>query len=40
MGYYDNFDNVPLSKYKKILKMEKKNFIDVFFYLWIEGHSN
>jgi hypothetical protein len=32
MGYFDNVDNEPLNKYKKILKMEKI-FIDVFFYL-------
>jgi hypothetical protein len=32
MGYFDNFDNEPLNKYKK--------FKDVFFYLWIEDHSN
>jgi hypothetical protein len=25
MGYFDNFDNVPLNKYKKILKNEKKS---------------
>jgi hypothetical protein len=39
MGYFDNLDNRPLNKYKKIFKNRKK-FIDVFFYLWIEGHSN
>jgi hypothetical protein len=32
MGYFDNFDNGPLNKYKKILKIEKTN-IDVLFYL-------
>jgi hypothetical protein len=32
MGYFDNFNNELLNKYKKILKMKKK-FIDVFFYL-------
>jgi hypothetical protein len=32
MGYFDNFDNGPLNKYKKNLKNEKK-FIDVFFYV-------
>jgi hypothetical protein len=32
MDYFDNLDNGPLNKYKKILKMEKK-FINVFFYL-------
>jgi hypothetical protein len=35
MGYFYNLDNEPLNKYKK----SKKN-IDVFFYLWIECHSN
>jgi hypothetical protein len=39
MGYFDNFDNKSLSKYKKILKNEKKC-IDVFFYFYIDGHSN
>jgi hypothetical protein len=24
MSYFDNFDNGPLNKYKKILKIEKK----------------
>jgi hypothetical protein len=38
MGYFDNLDNEPLNKYKNILKMKKN--IDVFFYLWIKGHSN
>jgi hypothetical protein len=32
MGYFDNLDNESLKKYKKILKIEKKKFIDVFFY--------
>jgi hypothetical protein len=32
------FDNEFLNKYKKI-KNEKK-YIDVFFYLWIDDHSN
>jgi hypothetical protein len=32
MIYFDNFDNGPLNKYKKILKNEKR-IIDVFFYL-------
>jgi hypothetical protein len=32
MGYFDNLDNGPLNKYKKILKIKKK-FINVFFYL-------
>jgi hypothetical protein len=31
MGYFDNFDNEFLNKYKKNLKNEKK-IIDVFFY--------
>jgi hypothetical protein len=31
MIYFDNLDNKPLNKYKKILKIEKK-IIDVFFY--------
>jgi hypothetical protein len=31
MGYFDNFDNESLNKYKKKLEMEKV--IDVFFYL-------
>jgi hypothetical protein len=39
MGYFDNFDNGPLNKYKKNLKNRKK-IIDMFFYLWINGHSN
>jgi hypothetical protein len=39
MGYFDNLDNGPLNKYKKKLK-NGKIFIDVFFFLWIEGHSN
>jgi hypothetical protein len=40
MGYFDNLDNEALNKYKKkILKM-KKTFIDVFLYLWIDGHPN
>jgi hypothetical protein len=39
MGYFDNLDNGPLNKYKK--KNLKMNFfIDVLFYLWIDGHSN
>jgi DAD family len=32
-------DNEPLNKYIKNLKNRKK-FIDVFFYLWIDVHSN
>jgi hypothetical protein len=39
MGYFDNFDNESLNKYKKNLKNRKK-FIDMFFYLWIDGNSN
>jgi hypothetical protein len=31
MGYFDNLDNEPLNKYKKILKIKK--IIDVFSYL-------
>jgi hypothetical protein len=38
MGYFDNFDNKFLNKYKIILKNRKK-FTDVFFYWWIEGHA-
>jgi hypothetical protein len=30
-GYFDNFDNEPLNKYKK--KINGKIFIDVFIYL-------
>jgi hypothetical protein len=29
MGYFDNFDNEPLNKYKKIINLK---IIDVFFY--------
>jgi hypothetical protein len=36
MGYFDNLDNGLLTKYKK----NGKIFIDVFFYLYIDGHSN
>jgi hypothetical protein len=39
MSYFDNLDNGPLNKYKINLKNEKK-FIDVLFYLYIDGHSN
>jgi hypothetical protein len=39
MSYFNNFNNESLNKYKKDLK-NKKNIIDVFFYLWIDGHSN
>jgi hypothetical protein len=35
MGHFDNLDNEPLNKYKN-----RKKFIDVFFYLWINGNSN
>jgi hypothetical protein len=38
MGYFDNFNNESLNKYKKILKMIF--FINMFFYLWIDGHSS
>jgi hypothetical protein len=37
MGYFDNLDNGPLNKYKKYLK-NRKTFINVFFYLWIDSH--
>jgi hypothetical protein len=40
MGYFDNLNNEPLNKYKKILKMKKKRFIDMFLYLLIDDHSN
>jgi hypothetical protein len=39
MGYFDNSNNESLTKYKINLKIRKK-FIDVFFYLWIDGRSN
>jgi hypothetical protein len=39
MSYFDNLENGSLNKYKKSFK-NKKKFIDVFFYLWIDGHSN
>jgi DAD family len=39
MGYFDTLDNGPLNKYKKNLKNEKK-FIDVFFNISIDCHSN
>jgi hypothetical protein len=39
MGYFDNLDNGPLSKYKKNLK-NGNFFIDVLFYLWINDHAN
>jgi hypothetical protein len=39
MGYFDNLNTRPLNKYKINLKNEKK-FIDVFFYLQIDDHSN
>jgi hypothetical protein len=37
VGYFDNFHNEPLNKYKKNLK---KKFINMFFYLWIDINSN
>jgi hypothetical protein len=33
MGYFDNFDNEFLNKYKKNLKNEKKNYRCVFLLL-------
>jgi hypothetical protein len=33
MGYLDILDNEFSNKYEKILKIEKKNLIDMFFYL-------
>jgi hypothetical protein len=39
MGYLDNFDNESSNKYEKINK-NRKNFIDMFFYLYIDGDSN
>jgi hypothetical protein len=39
MGYFNNLDDESLQKYKKILKIEKK-LIDVFFYFYIDDHSN
>jgi hypothetical protein len=38
MGYFDNFDNGYLNKYKKNLKNDFF-FIDVLFSLWIDGYS-
>jgi hypothetical protein len=38
MSYFDNLDNEPLNKYKK--PKNRKKFIDAFFYLYIDGHSN
>jgi hypothetical protein len=35
MGYFDNFDNDFLNKYKKILKVE--NSYSMFFYLYIDS---
>jgi hypothetical protein len=37
IGYFDNLDNEPLNKYKKN-KINGNKFINVFFYLWIDGH--
>jgi hypothetical protein len=31
MDYFDNVDNGPLNKYKKILKIEKKNSYVLFY---------
>jgi hypothetical protein len=31
--YLDNLDNKFLNRYQKILKIEKKNFMDMFLYL-------
>jgi hypothetical protein len=39
MGYFIKLDNGLLNKYKKNLKNEKQ-YINVFFYLWIDGNSN
>jgi hypothetical protein len=39
MGYFDNLDDESLNKYKKKLKMNFF-FIDMLFYLWIDGHLN
>jgi hypothetical protein len=33
MDYFENLDNGFSNKYKKILKIYKKNFVDIFFYL-------
>jgi hypothetical protein len=38
MVYFDNLDNGHLNKYKK--NKNGKKFIDVFFYVYIDGHSN
>jgi hypothetical protein len=38
MSYFVNFDNTLLNKYKK--NKNRKKFIDVFLYLWIDGYSN
>jgi hypothetical protein len=37
---FDNFDNESLNRYKKYFKNNKKKFINVFFYFYIDGHSN
>jgi hypothetical protein len=39
MGYLDNLDNEYLNKYKINLE-NRKNLIDVFFYLYIDSDSN
>jgi hypothetical protein len=39
MGYFENFDNESVNKYKKNFKNEKK-IIDVFFYVWIDSYLN
>jgi hypothetical protein len=38
MGYFDNLNNRPLNKFKKILKIEKKNYRCVL--LPMDSHSN
>jgi hypothetical protein len=38
-GYFDNLDNELLNKYKINFK-NGKIFIDMFFYLWIDGPLN
>jgi hypothetical protein len=40
MHSVDNFNNEPLNKYKKKSEKWKKKFIDLFFYLSIDDHSN
>jgi hypothetical protein len=40
MGYFDDLDRTS-KKIEKNLKNKNKNiFIDVFFYLWIDGYLN